>query len=115
MPATLPDRIGPRPRKAAAEPFALSSADRKKLASDQIGLVVLRTIQLSKLSQKEFADKLGFDDQSAVSRWVAGNENAQAFGRIFGVLELRPFLIVAIAEHAHSPHVGVKALIEVSA
>lgn len=115
MRSTLPQRVTTAPRKITAEAFALSAGDRKKLAGEDIGRIVLRVIALSRLTQQLFSDRLGYPDQSAVSRWVAGVENAQAFGRIWSVEDFRPFLLVALAEEAKSSAVGGKFVIEVSA
>lgn len=93
------------PRKPLAMGFAAAAepgeGDRKKLAEPNsqraFGVVLARAFALANLTQQEVAFRLGYTDQSAVSRWVAGTENAQ-IARLLTLAELRGPLVMAIAE-----------------
>lgn len=108
-----------RPRKMLAASFAApkpaGEGDRKKLAEQQIGRVITRVIEHSGLTQKDISFRLGYEDQSAVSRWVSGNDNASAIGRLWALPELRESIIVALSENAESRNVEVRTIVTVSA
>jgi len=95
MPETLTRSVIEKPRKMLAA--RLPEADR---ADGDIAHVVVRTLQVAGWSEKELAFRLGLADQSAVSRWCAGHENLSAFGRIWRVQDVRPSLLIAMAEQA---------------
>jgi predicted transcriptional regulator len=98
-----------------AAPKVAGEAVSKKLAEQQIGRVITRVIEHSGFTQKEIAFRLGYEDQSAVSRWVAGVDNASALGRLWALLELRESIIVALAENAESRAVEVRTIVTVTA
>jgi len=65
---------------------------------EQIGHALQRAFALAGRSQKEIAGLLD-RDQAQIARWIAGTERPQ-IDAIFGVEELRPPMIVALAELA---------------
>ncbi len=103
------------PRKMFAtgiDPVSLrGETDRKFLAEEDIARVVRRTIEISGQPPKAFAELLGFRDQSPVSRWMAGLENASALSRIYSVKALRGSLLVAMAEDADAVNVQTQTVV----
>lgn len=83
------------------KPLAMrGEAVRKPLAEDMkrpIGQAIDRAIVLARLTKQDVAFRMGYDDQSALSRWIAGVETPQ-FARLFAVKELRGPLVIALAE-----------------
>lgn len=87
------------PRKMVA---MTSEALRKPLAEDlrrAIGQAIEHAILLSQLTKQDIAYRMGYEDQSALSRWISGAENAQ-FAKLWIVRELRAPLVVALAAMA---------------
>jgi hypothetical protein len=77
-----------------------SEALRKPLADDlkrAIGQAIERAIVLAGLTKQEVAFAMGYEDQSALSRWISGAETPQ-FARLFIVVKLRGPLVIALAE-----------------
>ena len=73
---------------------------RKLLADDlkrAIGKAIERGIVLAQMTRQEVAFEMGYEDASALSRWIAGAETPQ-FARLFMVMKLRAPLVVALAE-----------------
>jgi hypothetical protein len=95
----LPD--GPRKMLAGGE--VSGETLRKRLAegddSSQIGRVIERALTLANLTKQEVAHAMGYADQSALSRWIAGVETAQ-MAKLWRVRALRGALVVALAEAA---------------
>ena len=99
MASTLTDRLNGIPRK----PLAMRGEGlHKKVVDPESRALVARAIALalghSGLNGKEAAFEMGYgDDQSPISRWVAGVEPPQ-MARFLSVPELRYGLSVALAE-----------------
>jgi hypothetical protein len=73
---------------------------RKPLADDlkrPIGQAIERALVLADITKQDAAFRMGYEDQSALSRWIAGAETAQ-FARLFSIPELRGPLVIALAE-----------------
>ena len=88
------------PRKMIAaeiETIRKPLADMPRL----LGQAIERAIVLAKLSKQDVAFRMGYSDQSALSRWIAGapGETPQ-FAKLFAIDELRQPLVVALAELA---------------
>lgn len=92
------------PRKMAA---MTSEALRKPLAEDlkrAIGRAIERAIVGADLTKQEVSFAMGYEDQSALSRWISGAENPQ-FAKLFMVVKLRAPLVVALAALAEDASV----------
>jgi hypothetical protein len=113
MATTLRDRLDRIPRKTVAARLPTGEGARKFLAESEIARVVVRVIEHAGITQKDLAFRLGFEDQTPVSRWCAGHENAQAIGRMWSRPELRPSILVALAEGADSGAVEVRTIVTV--
>ena len=90
------DQLDRVPRKTLA---MTSEALRKPLAEDlkrTIGQAIEHAIVLAKLTKQDVAHRMGYEDQSALSRWISGAETPQ-FAKLFGVRELRAPLVIALA------------------
>jgi len=72
---------------------------RKPLADGVMGRAIDRAIVLSGLTKQDAAYRMGYQDQSALARWISGVETPQ-FARLFAVQELRAPLVQALAELA---------------
>lgn len=89
--------LGEAPRKSVAKP---SEGHRKPVAEDlkrAIGFAIARALELANLTKQEAAFQMGYEDQSALSRWISGVETAQ-FAKLFGIARLRGPLVIALAE-----------------
>jgi hypothetical protein len=73
--------------------------------------VITRAIDLAKLTPKDVAFRLGYHDQSALSRWMSGAE-AVRFGKLWSLKELRPWLVMALAEEADGVRVQTVVTVE---
>jgi transcriptional regulator with XRE-family HTH domain len=63
-----------RPRK----PLAMTAAYMEQRDFARLmGQAIEEAIQEAKLEKKDAADRMGYQDQSALSRWIAGIENPQ--------------------------------------
>jgi hypothetical protein len=81
---------------------------RKPLAEDlkrAIGQAIERAIVLASLTKQDVAHQMGYEDQSALSRWISGAETPQ-FAKLFVVVELRGPLVIALAELAHDVEIS---------
>lgn len=75
----IPDRVaGVHPKMIAAQLRSDAKADRNPLAETdwrrQIGQTIERALTLAKLTKQDISHAMGYQDQSAVSRWIAGVE-----------------------------------------
>lgn len=75
---------------------------RKPLAEDGmrrvIGGAIERALHLAGLTKQEVSYAMGYgENQSPISRWIAGTETPQ-FAKLFAVARLKPALLVALAE-----------------
>lgn len=89
-------------RKSVAMSLRSGERDRKPLADDlkqPIGQAIERGIVLAGLTKQDVAFRMGYQDQSALARWISGVETPQ-FARLFMVQELRGPLVLALAELA---------------
>ena len=80
---------------------------RKPLAEDLkrvIGQAIDRAIVLAGLTKQDVAFRMGYADQSALARWIAGVETPQ-FAKLFVLVELRGPLVIALAELADDAQV----------
>ena len=93
MNSTVAKRLPDPPRKMLAMG---SESVRKPLAKD-IGTAIERAIVLAKLTKQDVAYRMGYEDQSALSRWISGVETAQ-LPRLWEIEELRWPLLRALAE-----------------
>lgn len=105
MAAILPDPRLDVPRKPVAAHLrpscdAEAKAECKPLAVDwkrRQAEVFVRVLQLGKMTLQELAHKLGYSDQSAVSRWASATERPQ-WDRIAEIKQLQPWISVAWGE-----------------
>lgn len=79
MSPTIPDRMAAvHPNMIAARLRSDTKADRNPLAATdwrrQIGLTIERALTLAAISKQEISHAMGYQDQSAISRWIAGVE-----------------------------------------
>jgi hypothetical protein len=106
MRTSLAERLPSSPRKALG--FGSESvspkgeADHKKVVDAKkrafVAEIVGRAFDRSGISKKKAAQEMGFgEDQSAISRWVAGLE-PPTLARMLAVRELRRGLAIALAE-----------------
>jgi predicted transcriptional regulator len=88
---------------------------RKPLAEDlkrAIGAAIARALVLADMTKQDAAHRMGYEDQSALSRWISGAETPQ-FARLFEVAELRTPLVVALAEIVNSDEIEISTHITV--
>lgn len=110
MPATLPLLGAARPRKSVdvqgESRIAAGEPDRKPFAeyAPQLGRAIERALVLANLTKQDAAWRMGYQDASALSRWISGVETPQ-FARLFGLPELRSALVIALAELAEDVEV----------
>jgi hypothetical protein len=93
-PNPLLDGITRKPLAMRGESLRNSLADDLKRP---IGLAIDRAIVLAGLTKQDVAFRMGYADQSALARWIAGVETPQ-FAKLFIVVELRAPLVIALAE-----------------
>lgn len=93
MAPTVAKRLPDAPRKNLA--MGIESV-RKPLAKD-IGAAIERAIVLANLTKQDVAYRMGYADQSALSRWISGVETAQ-LPSLWEIKELRWPLLRALAE-----------------
>ena len=77
-------------------------ADRKPLAEDWkrlMGQSLERALMLARLTKQDVSYRMGYEDQSALSRWISGVERPQ-FDKLWAVEELRQPLVQCLAELA---------------
>ena len=94
-------------RKPVAMRQPRGEADRKPLAEDlkrAIGNAIEDAIKAARLEKKDVADRMGYSDQSALARWIAGAETPQ-FAKLFLVVELRAHLVIALARLAEDAEI----------
>lgn len=87
------------PRKAVA---AGLRHDCKPLAVEwkrRMGIAIERALVLANLTKQEASFQMGYPDQSALSRWIAGTEPTQ-WHKLMAIDALRPWIAVAIAEQS---------------
>lgn len=87
------------PRKAVA---ATLRPDCNSLAVDwkrRLGMVIERALVLANLTKQEASFAMGYPDQSAISRWIAGTEPTQ-WHKLMAIDVLRPWIPVALAEQS---------------
>lgn len=65
----------------------------------RIGAVVERALVLANVTKQEASYAMGYPDQSAISRWIAGTEPTQ-WHKLMAIDLLRPWIPVAFAEQA---------------
>lgn len=65
----------------------------------RMGVAIERALLLANLTKQEVSFEMGYPDQSALSRWIAGTEPTQ-WHKLMAVDALRPWIPVAIAEQA---------------
>jgi hypothetical protein len=91
------------PRKMIAAGLRQDNhGERKRLAEDWkplIGQAIERALVLANLSKQEASYAMGYSDQSALSRWLAGTERPQ-LDKLFAIDGLRQWIPVALAEVA---------------
>ena len=92
------DQIKRKPAVAGLRDEA--NADRKALAEQcrtLLGRAIERALVLANLTKQDASFRMGYPDQSAISRWIGGVENPQLH-KLLAIDELRPWLAVALAE-----------------
>lgn len=115
MSASLPHTAEPALRKSldAVQP-RMAKAECKRLAEaewrTQIGKSIERSLALSGLTKQELSYAMGYQDQSALSRWIAGVERP-LFDKLFAVDLFYDAWVIAAAEG--NPRVEVKTVIEI--
>jgi transcriptional regulator with XRE-family HTH domain len=82
---------------------------RKPLADPEIarvlGQAIERAVTRAGLTKQEAAYRMGYEDQSALSRWIAGGESPQV-ARLWALGEA--FQRALVLELAATCHVGVR-------
>lgn len=110
MPITLP---APH-RKMIAARLHRGEVSRKNFAGEEISALIAAIVRHSKLTDQQFAGKLGHADQSQLSRWRNGLDNGAALGKIWTVVELQPAFIKGCAERATHVNVKARLLVEIA-
>lgn len=95
-----------QPRMAKVLPKRLAEAEWRA----QIGKSIERSLALSGLTKQELSYAMGYQDQSALSRWIAGVERP-LFDKLFAVDLFYDAWVIATAEG--NPRVEVKTVIEI--
>lgn len=95
MSTNATDRLAARHHKM----LAMRGETLRKPLAEAIGQAVERGIVLAKLTKQDVAFRMGYEDQSALSRWISGAETPQ-FARLWAIEELRGPLVIALAELA---------------
>lgn len=95
MGSSVAEKLPARHHKMLA---ATGESPRKPLA-EQIGSAIERAIVLAKLTKQDVAYRMGYTDQSALSRWISGAETPQ-FAKLWAIPELQEPLVIALAELA---------------
>lgn len=100
MAAHSPAPTGDRPRKMLAMrgEGLLKKVEDVELAR-VFGRVIGRAFEIAGLTQQEIAFRLGYTNQSAVSRWVAGTETPQ-MAKLLTVDGFEDALIIALTERS---------------
>jgi hypothetical protein len=109
MGQSLPADVANRPRKPLAmrgESVRTNRDGRGETRSNEVaaaflGRVITRAFELSNLEPKETAFRVGYADQSAVSRYMAGPDNPLA--RLMSLPEYRRGFLLALAEALDIP------------
>ena len=101
-------------RKAVAARLSRGEVNRKNFAGDELAALIDSIIRHSKLTDQQFAGKLGYADQSQLSRWRSGLENASALAKIWAVVEFQPAVMKGLAERATHPDVKARLIVEVA-
>jgi hypothetical protein len=102
-----------RPRKMLAARLDSGETACKKIAAEENARVVARSIEHSGFTKQEVAFRLGFSDQSQISRWIQGQDNASAIGRLWSLVEMRESVLLAMAESANSPFVRIRHVVDI--
>jgi ribosome-binding protein aMBF1 (putative translation factor) len=106
MPSTLRDRALTPPRKMLA---MRGESLRKRLADPDIvrllGRAIERALERADLTKQDAAHRMGYEDQSALSRWISGAETPQ-IARLWTLGE--DFQRALVIELASACQVGVK-------
>jgi len=102
MASTLRDRLDDlHPKMLAASLRDDTKADRKPLAERewrrQIGQTIERALALAELTKQEISHAMGYSDQSAISRWIAGTERP-LLDKLFAVDRFYDAWVIACAE-----------------
>jgi hypothetical protein len=111
MAPTIPDRVaGVQPKMLAAgiEP------ERKRLAEHEgrrrVGTLIDRALALARMTKQELSYAMGYQDQSAVSRWISGVERP-LLDKLFAVDRFYDGWVIACAEA--NPRIAVTTTITI--
>ena len=89
------------PKMLAADLRGGAKADRKPLAAinwrREIGRTIERALTLGRLTKQEMSHAMGYQDQSAISRWIAGVERP-LLDKLFAVDAFYDAWVIACAE-----------------
>lgn len=86
-----------KPKMVAASLRSQAKADPKPLGGDRLlGSAIERALVLANLSKQEVSFRMGYRDQSSISKWISGKESPQ-FDKLWAIEELRESLIEALA------------------
>ena len=110
MSPSVADALLVTPRKSLAKARLRGETARKFLADNLSGRVVERTFQLAGLTKDQAAREMGYEDASAVSRWIGGVEKAD-LNRLLAVEVLSRALGVAIVEAHGGTVIAVPGLL----
>lgn len=103
MPQSLAHSRLDVPRKAVAARLSEGAKPNCKPVAVEwkrrMGLAIERALVLANLTKQDVSFQMGYPDQSALSRWIAGTEPTQ-WHKLMAVDQLRPWIPVAIAEQA---------------
>lgn len=100
MPSTFTDHVASshRERLETVRPRMAKALNNLEVWKIRVGHAIQRSFSLAGISQKEAAALLE-RDPAQVARWIAGSERPQ-FDVLLGVAEVRPHLVIALAELA---------------
>jgi len=101
MGSTVANDVSERPRKMLAMRALRGEGDRKPLALAEfcrvIGRSIERALVAAGIEKKAAASSMGYADQSALSRWIAGIETAN-FAKLWSLgADFQRELVIALA------------------
>lgn len=102
MSHTVAERlVSVHPKSVAAHLHGEANPDRNPLAEqdwrERIGRTIERALLLAELTKQELSYAMGYADQSALSRWIAGVERP-LFDKLFAVDRFYDSWVIALAE-----------------
>lgn len=103
----MPSRVSVRTVESPRKPLGMRADSlRKPLADPElarvIGAAIDRALSHAQVTKQEASYQMGYSDQSAISRWIAGVETPQ-FAKLWTLgRNFQRGLVIALAEAAES-------------